>query len=86
MQPGIIFTGKGTKTQSGKQGDATWYRATSNPYYIELPLNLVFKTPGPARFFAGAGPYIAMGIGGKNKTDGSFLGSSFHSEKISMVK
>jgi hypothetical protein len=82
LQPGILFTGKGSKTQAGTQGTATWYRSTSNPYYIELPVNLVFKTPpGPVRFFAGAGPYIAIGVAGKNKTDGSFLGSEFHSEE-----
>lgn len=81
LQPGLIFTGKGTKTQSGDEDDATWYRATSNPYYLEVPVNLVFKTPtGPVKFFAGAGPYIAMGIAGKNKVKGSFLGSDFRSE------
>lgn len=81
LQPGLIFTGKGTKTQSGDEGDATFYRATSNPYYLELPVNLVFKTPtGPVKFFAGAGPYIAIGIAGKNKVRGSFLGSDFSSE------
>jgi hypothetical protein len=80
LQPGLIFTGKGSKTQSGDPGDASWYRATSNPYYLEVPVNLVFKTQGPVRFFAGAGPYLAMGVGGKNKTDGEVLGASFHSE------
>lgn len=81
LQPGILFTGKGSKTQSGNDGDATFYRATSNPYYVELPVNLVFKTPGAVKFFAGAGPYIAMGVGGKNKTNGSFLGADFSSEQ-----
>ncbi|MEI9807920.1 MAG: outer membrane beta-barrel protein [Bacteroidota bacterium] len=57
IQPGLVFTGKGTKVQSGNEGDANWYRATSNPYYLEVPVNLVFKTPtGPVKFFAGAGP------------------------------
>jgi len=41
--------------------------------------------PGPiggdAKFFAGAGPYLAIGIAGKNKTEGKFLGTSFSSEK-----
>jgi hypothetical protein len=76
-----VFTGKGAKTQSGNTTDATYYRATSNPYYIEVPANFVFKTPtGPIKFFAGAGPYIAVGIAGKNKVDGKFLGTSFSSE------
>ncbi|MEO6613503.1 MAG: porin family protein [Chitinophagaceae bacterium] len=81
FQPGILFTGKGSKTQSGETTDATYYRATTNPFYIEVPANFVFKTPGPIRLFVGAGPYIAVGIAGKNKVDGKFLGTSFHSEK-----
>jgi hypothetical protein len=82
IQPGVIFTGKGTKTQSGNEGDANFYRATSNPYYVEVPVNLVFKTPtGNSNFFIGAGPYIAMGIGGKNKVNGNIAGVSFNSEK-----
>lgn len=82
LQPGVIFTGKGTKTQSGDEDDATFYRAKSNPMYIEVPVNLVFKTPtGPVKFFAGAGPYIAIGVAGKNKVDGKFLGTSFSSEE-----
>jgi len=82
LQPGLIFTGKGSKTQSGNTSDATYYRATSNPYYIEIPANLVFKSPtGPVKFFAGAGPYLGIGIAGKNKVNGKFLGTSFSSEK-----
>jgi Outer membrane protein beta-barrel domain len=82
LQTGLVLTGKGSKTQSGSTSDANYYRATSNPYYLEVPVNLVFKTPtGPVKFFAGAGPYIAIGIAGKNKVDGKFAGTSFHSEK-----
>lgn len=81
VQPGLLFTGKGSKTQSGNTSDATYYRASTNPYYIEMPVNLVFKTPAvPVKFFAGAGPYIAVGIAGKNKVEGKFLGTSFNSE------
>ena len=80
FQPAILFTGKGSKTQSGETTDATYFRATSNPYYIEIPANFVLKSPGPIRFFAGAGPYIAIGVAGHNKVDGKFLGTSFHSE------
>ena len=82
IQPGLIFTGKGTKSQSGNSGDANYYRATTNPYYLEIPVNVVFKTPtGPTKFFAGAGPYIAIGIAGKNKVNGSVLGSDFSSSE-----
>jgi hypothetical protein len=82
IQPGIIFTGKGTKAQSGDASSNNYYRATSNPYYVEIPVNLVFKTPTDgAKFFAGAGPYIAMGIAGKNKVDGRIAGVSFSSDR-----
>ncbi len=82
FQPGILFTGKGSKTQSGDETDATYSRATSNPYYVEIPANFVFKTPtGPVKFFAGAGPYLAIGVAGKNKTNGKFLGAAFSSER-----
>lgn len=82
IQPGLVLTGKGSKTQDGDPSDATYYRATTNPIYIELPVNLVFKAPmgSTSRFFAGAGPYLAMGVGGKNEVDGKFLGASFESE------
>lgn len=82
FQPGVIFTGKGSKTQAGETTDATYFRATSNPYYIELPANFVLKAPtGPIKLFAGAGPYIAIGVAGKNKVNGKFLGTSFSSEE-----
>lgn len=82
IQPGIVFTGKGTKTQSGTEGSANWYKATTNPYYVEVPVNIVLKTmPGAVRFFGGAGPYIAMGVSGKNKVNGSIAGVAFSSEE-----
>ena len=82
VQPGLIFTGKGTKTQSGTEGSANWYRATSNPYYLEVPVNLVLKTPtGPVKFFVGAGPYLGIGVAGKNKVKGAILGAAFSSEE-----
>ena len=83
LQPGVIFTGKGTEAESGDQNSATYFRATSNPYYIEVPVNLVFKTPAVSstRFFVGAGPYLAVGVAGKNKVEGKYLGVGFNSEE-----
>jgi hypothetical protein len=79
LQPGLVFTGKGSKTQSGNTTDANYYRATTNPLYIELPVNLVFKAPieKDVKFFAGAGPYVAMGVAGKRKADGKIFGVGF---------
>lgn len=81
FQPGVLFTGKGSKTEDGATTDPTYYRATTNPLYVEIPANLVFKTPGPIKFFAGAGPYIAIGVAGKNRVEGKFANVSFSSER-----
>ena len=68
IQPGIFYTSKGIKTERNLPllGTTT---TTFNPQYIELPLNLVFKAPisETSNFFAGAGPYAAMGVAGKYK-------------------
>ena len=81
IQPGLLFGGKGSKTQSGSPSDASYYKATTNPFYIEVPVNVVFKAPisKDAKFFAGAGPYAAMGIAGKRKAEGKIFGVSFSS-------
>ena len=82
LQPGVIFTGKGSKTEFGEPEDATFSRATTNPYYIEIPVNLVFKTPtGPVKFFVGAGPYLAIGVAGKLENKGKVAGISYEYEE-----
>lgn len=83
FQPGVIFTGKGSKTEAGSSSSNTYFKATSNPYYIEVPANLVVKLPvgTGTKFFVGAGPYLGIGVGGKNKTEGKYLGASFKSEQ-----
>lgn len=83
FQPGLIFTGKGTKSESGSTGDQTYYRATTSPYYIEIPANFLAKTgsSGYTRFFAGAGPYLGIGVAGKVKSEGKVLGSTFQNEQ-----
>lgn len=73
LQPGVFFTGKGAKVE--------WNGITSStkPYYIEVPVNAVIKIPlgDQSSFFVGAGPYVAVGIAGKNKIEGSILGANF---------
>lgn len=85
IQPGLFFTGKGSKLQSGSPSDINYYKATTNPLYIELPVNFVIKLPieKESNFFFGAGPYIAMGVGGKRKIEGKTLGLAYsNNEKI----
>jgi len=73
FQPGLLFTTKGAKNEDGLF--TTTYRLS----YIELPLNLVFKTVlGPGYFMLGFGPYLAYGILGKVKNEGS--GSTVESD------
>lgn len=83
IQPGLFFTGKGTESESGDAASPTYFRAESNPYYVELPVNFVFKLPlgSGTRLFAGAGPYLAVGVAGKNKVEGKYLGVAFSSEQ-----
>ena len=84
IQPSLLLTGKGSKLESGNPQGATYYKATTNPLYIELPVNAIFKLPladKNSSFFFGAGPYVAIGISGKRKIEGKFLGTSFNSKE-----
>ena len=82
FQPGILFTGKGSKTQAGDPSSLNYRKETFNPYYVEIPANLVVKLPigGGNRIFVGAGPYLAVGIGGKTTTEGKLAGVSYTGE------
>ncbi|MEP6746336.1 MAG: porin family protein [Bacteroidota bacterium] len=83
IQPGVFFTGKGAKLESGNTSGSNWYRATTRPYYIEVPVNAVIKLPlgDQSSFFFGAGPYVAVGIAGNNKLEGQVGGVSFSNSK-----
>jgi hypothetical protein len=83
LQPGILYTGKGSKVEKGTEGSNAFYKQTFNPQYIEVPVNLVFKAPIglSSKFFVGAGPYLGIGVGGKVTTDQTVFGISSHSER-----
>lgn len=82
FQPGLVFTGKGSQIAIGRPDENLYVKQTSNPFYIEVPANFVIKLPfnSESHFFVGAGPYGAIGIAGKAKTDANVLGFSSHSE------
>jgi hypothetical protein len=64
FQPGLLFSGKGTKTKIGET-------ATFNLSYVELPLNLLYRAElGQGFVMIGFGPYLGYGIGGKIKAGG----------------
>jgi hypothetical protein len=83
FQPGLLFTGKGSETMSGSTASSNYSKQTFNPKYIEIPANFVFKLPlgKEYKFFAGAGPYLGIGVGGKNKVMGRIAGLEYSSEK-----
>lgn len=82
LQPSLLLSGKGAKSRFNESTDATYWEATTKPLYVELPMNLVGKIPltNAFRLYIGAGPYVAAGIGGKNKVAGKVLGNSFSDE------
>ncbi|HWJ27887.1 MAG TPA: porin family protein [Flavisolibacter sp.] len=80
FQPGLLYTGKGSKVQNGNTS-GNYYKETFNPHYIEMPLNFVAKIPlGVTKVFVGAGPYVAVGVSGKSKVEGSYAGVGFSNE------
>jgi hypothetical protein len=82
LQPGIFFTGKGSKLEIGRPTENFYAKQTTNPFYIEVPVNFVIKLPfnDESHFFFGAGPYGAIGIAGKAKTDRKVLNFTSHTE------
>ena len=85
LESGLLFTGRGSKAEtyfiSGSTTD-NYVKTKFNPYYIEVPLNLVVRVPvkGTHGLFFNAGPYAAIGVAGKSTTDQKNLGISSHSE------
>ena len=81
FQPGVLFSVKGAKDdffspQVKASGD---YETTTKLYYIEMPLNLLYRPQlGEGYILIGLGPYIAYGIGGKEISD---FGSSLSYER-----
>jgi hypothetical protein len=85
FQLGLFLTGKGSKTEIYTTGVTTdnYYKVKTNPLYLEIPANFVFKVPfgTDSRLYFGAGPYVAIGVGGKTKGEQRFLGATSSYEK-----
>ncbi|HAO46832.1 MAG TPA: porin family protein [Ferruginibacter sp.] len=71
IETGLLFTGNGSKAETYFNGGNDYVKSTFNPYYIQAPLNAVVKIPvdKSSGVFFHAGPYIAMGVGGKSKRE-----------------
>ncbi|MBP6431420.1 MAG: PorT family protein [Ferruginibacter sp.] len=70
IETGLSVTGKGSKAETNFTNN-DYVKSTFNPVYLEVPLNAVIKVTDIANngIFFHAGPYIAMGIAGKSKTE-----------------
>jgi len=63
LQPAALYAGKGGNIDAGT-GD----EATINLYYLQVPVNLVYRVPAAiGNVYFGAGPYAAFGLSGKVK-------------------
>lgn len=64
LQTGLLFSTKGFRQDyTDDKGPGT---LVVNPWYGEVPLNILYRIPGNIeRFFIGAGAYFAYGLGGR---------------------
>jgi hypothetical protein len=71
LESGLMLSGKGSKAETYFNGGNDYVKAKFNPLYLELPLNLVVNIPmgQKSKLFVNGGPYAAVGVGGKTKTD-----------------
>jgi hypothetical protein len=83
IQGGVMLVKKGATFTLGDNSSGNYTEVSTRPLYIEIPVNAVVKFPLPhkVKIFAGAGPYLAFGVGGKNKLEGKSLGLSFSDDK-----
>ena len=85
LESGVLFTGKGSKAERYFGND--YVKSKFNPMYLEVPLNAIVKIPfnvkSTSSIFFNAGPYIAVGVGGKSTSDIQVAGvQSSSSNKI----
>lgn len=84
FETGLLLQGRGSKANTyldESNKDDNYVKARFNPLYIELPASLVFRLPvgeDKSNLFIQAGPYVAMGVGGKSTVDTKFLGTETH--------
>ena len=84
IQTGLFFTTKGAKKISdpGFFNKDTRGEITLSPMYLQLPVHYAYKldvSPGTRVVFH-AGPYMALGVGGKIKAKSSYEGISGKTE------
>lgn len=80
VETGLLADGRGAKSDTyfTDSRDDNYVKTKINPIYLKLPVNAVAKFPlmNDMNVFVYAGPYAAMGIGGKSKWEAKALGVS----------
>ena len=80
LQPALVFSQKGEQFDaatsiSGFTGVSSTETATVNRYnWLELPVNVVYTLHG---FQVSAGPYVALGVGGRQRGTNSTYSNGF---------
>jgi hypothetical protein len=87
LESGILLTGHGSKAETYFTG-GDYVKTKFNPLYLQVPLNAVVIIPleKESGIFFNAGPYVAMGIGGKSNSEsklGPLMSSSSKSISFS---
>ncbi|MBK7121783.1 MAG: PorT family protein [Chitinophagaceae bacterium] len=74
LESGLLLTGKGSKAETYFNGGNDYVKTKFNPLYLEIPVNAVVKIPleKESNVFFHAGPYVAVGIGGKSRQESKF--------------
>jgi len=75
LESGLLLTGHGSKAETYFNGGSDYVKSKFHPLYLQVPLNAVVKIPLGGKetsVFFNAGPYAAMGIGGKSKQESKF--------------
>lgn len=80
LESGIVVEGRGAKSDTyfTSSRDDNYVKARFNPIYLKIPAHAVIKIPLAGNneyLFVYAGPYGAMGIGGRSKLKIKLFGS-----------
>ena len=69
------LSGHGSKAETYFNGGTDYVKSKFNPLYIQVPLNAVVKIPleKNSGIFFNAGPYVAIGVGGKSKRESKLV-------------
>ncbi|MEO6524084.1 MAG: porin family protein [Mucilaginibacter sp.] len=70
IQPGVLFSLKGGSDESTQSSGSYSVHATDKLTlnYVEIPVNIFYHIPvSIGKIFLGGGPYVALGLSGKEK-------------------